>query len=48
MEKIIIEEMFIEERKYQEIKKQLNKESDYFTIEEIILITNLSKTCPLV
>ena len=35
MEKLIIEENgFIEEEQYQQIKKEMYKSDDYFTIEE--------------
>jgi len=36
MEKFISKDFFIKEKEYQEIKKQLNKDNDYFNIEEIV------------
>lgn len=42
MEKLIIEENeFIEEEKYQRIKKEMNKKEDLFTLQEIKLFTNI-------
>jgi len=38
MEKFIIGDFFIEEKEYQEIKKRLNKTTDYFSLEEINII----------
>lgn len=40
MEKLIIEENeFIEEEKYQRIKKEMNKKNDYFTAFEYEVLT---------
>lgn len=42
MENLIVEESeFIEEEKYQRIKKETNKRNDFFTLDEIKQFTNI-------
>lgn len=44
MEKLIVEEnVFIEEEKYQRIKKEMNKTDDWFTAEELKTLKKLLK-----
>ena len=44
MEKLIVEEnVFIEEEKYQRIKKEMNKTDDCFTAEELKTLKKLLK-----
>lgn len=44
---IVVESEFIEEGKYQNLKKEFNHGSDYFNMDEIVLLKSyLSKTCP--
>lgn len=38
-----MENLFIEEKVYQEIKKKLNKQDDYFTLQEMINVIQMVK-----